>query len=284
MSVKKYKKVKIVLAAILLITLIIFSLHGANINAQSSSVVEAFSTSTPLQDGTIVQLKNHSSTTVVQLTQSNISQMYGVVVSPNNSPLTLSNSTAATTQTYVATTGTYNVLVTNQNGSISSGDYITISAVDGIGMKADNSQSLVLGKALGSFNGSNSLGTVNLKSTTGGNIPVKIGSVEVAINVIHNPLATSSSADLPSFLGKAANSITSKQVSSAKLYLSLFVIVIATILSGGLMYAGVRSSIIAIGRNPLSKKSVLRGLFQVTLIALSIFILGLFGVYLLLIL
>jgi hypothetical protein len=44
----------------------------------------------------------------------------------------------------------------------------------------------------------------------------------------------------------------------------------------------VRSSMIALGRNPLSRKSILRGMFQVIITSIIIFICGLFGVYLLL--
>jgi hypothetical protein len=39
---------------------------------------------------------------------------------------------------------------------------------------------------------------------------------------------------------------------------------------------------IAIGRNPLSKKSILRSLMQVISVAFSVFVVGMIGVYLLL--
>jgi hypothetical protein len=48
------------------------------------------------------------------------------------------------------------------------------------------------------------------------------------------------------------------------------------------MYGGIRNGLISIGRNPLSKKSIVRGMIQVILTALTIFLLGIFGVYLLL--
>ena len=53
-------------------------------------------------------------------------------------------------------------------------------------------------------------------------------------------------------------------------------------IAGSLIYSAVRSSLIAIGRNPLSKKSIIRGLFQVVIIGLMVFLSGIFGVYLLL--
>lgn len=49
-----------------------------------------------------------------------------------------------------------------------------------------------------------------------------------------------------------------------------------------LLYAGVRNAIISIGRNPMSRKSIVKALIQVILTSLLILIIGLFAVYLLL--
>jgi hypothetical protein len=49
-----------------------------------------------------------------------------------------------------------------------------------------------------------------------------------------------------------------------------------------MFYIGVRSGITAIGRNPLSKKDITKGLLQVILASMVVFIIGLFAVYLLL--
>jgi len=48
------------------------------------------------------------------------------------------------------------------------------------------------------------------------------------------------------------------------------------------LYGGIRSSIISIGRNPLAKKSIVRGLIQVITVGVIILVIGLFSVYLLL--
>ena len=49
-----------------------------------------------------------------------------------------------------------------------------------------------------------------------------------------------------------------------------------------LLWSGVRSGMISIGRNPLSKHSIIQGLMQVIIVAVLIFIIGVFAVYLLL--
>ena len=53
-------------------------------------------------------------------------------------------------------------------------------------------------------------------------------------------------------------------------------------IAGSLLYSGIRSSVISIGRNPLSKESITKSLLQIILTSIIIFLIGLFGVYLLL--
>ena len=67
-----------------------------------------------------------------------------------------------------------------------------------------------------------------------------------------------------------------------RVYISLAVLFASASVAGALIYSGIRSGMIAIGRNPLSKKSIVRGMVQVVIVALIIFMAGIFGVYLLL--
>src|SRR6202012_2847068 len=93
-------------------------------------------------------------------------------------------------EVYVGTTGTYNVLVSTENGVVQKGDYVTVSAVDGVGMKAGtkDQQAYVLGRAAGNFDGkSNVLSTLQLKNTDGSAAPsAQLGLVAVAINIQPN--------------------------------------------------------------------------------------------------
>ncbi|HEX4774835.1 MAG TPA: hypothetical protein VH234_04940, partial [Candidatus Saccharimonadales bacterium] len=49
-----------------------------------------------------------------------------------------------------------------------------------------------------------------------------------------------------------------------------------------ILWSGVRSGLISLGRNPLSRHTILSGMYKVIFTGLGIFILGLAGVYLLL--
>ncbi|HVX24230.1 MAG TPA: hypothetical protein VG992_02710, partial [Candidatus Saccharimonadales bacterium] len=66
------------------------------------------------------------------------------------------------------------------------------------------------------------------------------------------------------------------------IYLSLVVLLAITFIVANVMYSGIRSGMIAVGRNPLSKKSIIRSLIQTVIAGLTIFVAGVLAVYLLL--
>jgi hypothetical protein len=232
------------------------------------------------QRGMLIQLKKDDSSKVEAVKQDTGDKLFGVVVDPNDAPVTLS---ADGKKVFVATAGKYDVLVSTQNGPLKAGDYITISAIDGIGMKAGSKEQFIIGRALGDFDGSiNKVGTSKVKSSDGKSIDVTIGRVQADVLVAGNPLLKPEEANVPEVLRKAAEAVAGKPVNAVRIYMGLFVFIVSTIIAGILMYGGVRSAIISIGRNPLGKKSIIRGMFQVIITGLIVFISGVFGVYLLL--
>jgi hypothetical protein len=211
-----------------------------------------------------------------------ITSMQGVVVSPNNAAISLSNGSSSN-QVYVATSGPYNVLVSTENGSISVGDYISISSLDGIGMKTENTEATIVGKAAEAFSGkTNVISTATIKRNGGGTAQVNIGSIPINIVIGTNPTLANGVGGLPGFLQAASSSIANKPVSAAKVYISLLILLVSLLISGSLMYSGVKNSIVSIGRNPLARRYIIRGMTQVVLFGVIIFVLGLFAVYLLL--
>lgn len=234
----------------------------------ADSVIRGYSSSSPLQVGLIVALDNGNDK--VKIAPANDpKKIFGVVIDPNESPITLTGSG----QTFIATSGKHPVLVTTENGKIKSGDYISMSTVDGIGAHASADQPYVLGRATEDFDGQN-----KVINTVAG---LKIGRINVDIVPKGNPLKKTGLA-APESLRKVSEAIAGNPVGTLKIYLALLIVVSAAVVSGILVSTGVRSGIVSIGRNPLSKKSILRGLMQSIIMAILIFIIGLFGVYLLL--
>lgn len=252
--------------------------------AAAQAVTQSYLSDTQLEPGMIVQLDTKDPTKVLPATQSNIDRIHGVIVAQNDAPVSISNDQNVQ-QNYVATTGEYQVLVSDENGAIKKGDYISISALAGVGMKVDPSQTIVLGKALNDFDGQHNIhGTNQLTLGSGQKINVHLGYVGIDISLSHNPLykAPTKTADVSKGLRNFAQSIAGKPVNLARVYISLAVLVISTVVAGSLLYAGVRNGLVALGRNPLAKHSITRSLLQVVLTSLIVLSLGIFAVYLLL--
>lgn len=244
--------------------------------------VQGYASAKPVHIGAIVQLTGTDASMVAPATAKNPAQMYGVAVDPHLLSITITDSSLAN-ETYVASSGTYAVLVDTQGGAIKSGDYVTISALDGVAMKAGTSDKTVFGRAVAAFDGkSNVLGSTTLKDASGGTKTVQLGIVPVAINIQRNPNQKSTKANLPNALQKAGEALAQKTISPLRVYLGAVVAVMTLVVTVSILYSGIRSSITAIGRNPLSKRAVFRGMLEVVLTGLLILIIGLFGVYLLL--
>lgn len=252
-------------------------------SSSSSGITQSYNADPSVQVGMLVRLKPQDPSTVVPLPNNAIQDMLGVVIPPSNATIVLTPQNIQKQQVLVATTGHYNVLVSNQNGPIKVGDYITVSAIDGVGMKADAIENEVLGKAAGNFSGtSNVIGTMTLKNTLGHAQNVAIGSVPVDVNISHNPLFQKTADYVPSILAKAAVAVANKPVTASRIYLCIAILFITAIVTGNMLYSGVRSGMIAVGRNPLSKKSIIKSLIETVIAGLIIFVIGVFAVYLLL--
>lgn len=274
-KIKELVTIKRFLAVLALIGLIIFNFQMTD----AQSVAQAYNSETPLQRGMIVGSKKDDATTVEPVNVEQLDRIMGVVIDANDSPITLSG---GENQVFVSTGGRYDVLVGDQNGEIKPGDFITASSISGIGMLASFNESHILGRAIDGFNGKDGvLSSNNITDNFGGGKKVNIGRVKVDIAIAQNPISKRSAAT-PQWLGKLGELIAGKTISPARLYISAGLFVVGAVISLIVLYSGVRSSIISIGRNPLSKKSIFRGMLQVIFTSLIIFIISVFGVYLLL--
>lgn len=238
---------------------------------------QGFQSDEPLQKGMMIKQKDNDNTKIEPVSRSSLKDLKGVVVEKNESPVTI----ASEGQTiFVASSGRYEVLVSDENKEIKKGDYISISSLNGIGMKADSEQSIVLGRAVEDFNGRD--GIIG-QTTTQDNKSVNFGRIDTDIAIGSNPLKKENQqSTIPRVLTNISSSVTGKQVSTARIWLASIVFLITSVVTVVMLYGGSKSSLLALGRNPLSKSSINRALLQVVLFAIIVFISGMFGVYLLL--
>jgi len=250
---------------------------GSGVHAQT--VARGYGSNEVLQRGMIVGLEADDPNKVKAIDLNDMNNILGVIVNQNDSPITVSDEL---NRIFVASTGNYDVLVSTQNGDVTTNSYISLSSVGGIGMKADNQQSTVIGRAMEGFDGkSGSLATITVKHTDNKEKQIQIGRVKVELNIGRNPLAKGTE-NTPAFLSQTGNTLAGRPVSAIRLYLSAIVFLIGLFAAFAILYAGIRSSIVAIGRNPLGRRSIYRSLFGVSVTALFVFIVSIIAVYLLL--
>jgi hypothetical protein len=238
--------------------------------AKADNLIQGYNSTETLEPGLLVQLDNSKQKTVKILPGGEAGQIYGVVVDPTDAPFTLNSQDS---KVFVATSGNFQVLVSTIGGGIKPGDYITVSNLSGIAQKANSSQTRILGQAVTGFDGSSNVITTNGKD--------RIGRVYVQINPQNNPLANNAVL-VPSFLKKASDAVAGHNVPAIRVYAALAVFLFSAIVAILVLWSGVRGSLIALGRNPLSRKAIFSGMYKVVFTGIGIFILGLAGVYLLL--
>ena len=259
------------------LTLLVLLSRAHLVHAQT--ITQGYASDQSIQRATIVSLKLDDPKKVEPASLNNLDRLHGVVVSANDAPFTLSTDEE---KTFVATTGRFEVFVSNENGDIQPGDFITVSRVAGIGMKAGDVEPYIIGKAIAGFDGQTAVLSTTTVSDAGQDKKVAIGRIQIDIGVSGNPLVKPTKANLPGFLERLAQSIAEKPVNPTRIYIGLVLFLGTVLLSGTLLYSGIRSGIISVGRNPLSKKSITKSLMQVILTSVIILLLGVFAVYLLL--
>lgn len=268
----------------MLVLAVLVFLTMAPMSVDAQDVTQGYSTNGELLlRGTVVVYDENDENVVAAATLDTLERLFGVVVRSNESPLLLSGEDNGA---FVSTSGRFEVLVSNVNGEIQQGDYITASAVAGVAMKADQEQDIVLGQALSNFdttNPANVLSTSSVNLDDGGTKPISIGRVLTQIDVRASPLQQDTVVvEAPNFLINLGESIADKPVTPLRIYAALAMLLVSFGLGGSLLYSSIRSSIVAIGRNPLSKSSVMKQLIQVILVSFGIFAAGFIAVYLVL--
>lgn len=247
----------------------------------SSGVTQSYSAGQEVQTGMLVMRNPKDENNVIPLSQKEVKQLLGVVVPNGNAAIVITPAAPDQTQVLVAPNGKLVTLVSNQNGVIKKGDYLAISSLDGIAMKADASQSTAIGRAETNFDGKTDIiNTTKTKNSLGQEVTIAVGRIPVEVAVTHNPSFKQASNDyVPAFIGKIVFQVTSKNVSAARVYIAIVLLIGIIILAGNILFGGVRGGMVAIGRNPLSKKSIIFSLVQTVAVATAIFVGGVAGIF-----
>lgn len=242
-----------------------------------TTISQGYSTTDKVSTGSMVSLKNNSSDEVVAANSNNAGAILGVVIDNGNSLLSLSNEQAS--QVQVATSGVVQVLVSNINGNVVQGDEITASPISGVGMKATDNTKVVGISQAGLNNNNSSSETYTDKS--GAKHNVVVGEIPVLINVSYfykQPDKTI----IPSAIQNIANAFAGKTVSTLPILISAGIFIATLIIVASIVYSMIRSSIISVGRNPMSQSAVYRDLTQMSALVIGILGVSIVSIYMVL--
>lgn len=240
-----------------------------------TSLSESYSASEDLAIGSLVSVKDDQTDVVEASESSNVDNLLGVVIASGSSLLTLSNGKDG--QVQVATSGTLPVIVSDINGEITRGDHITAGPVKGVGMRA-TANVRVVGIAQGKMT---NVREQKYKDSDGVEKTMKLGEVPVLVNVAYY-FKEPDKTIVPSAIQNVANSLAGREVGTVPILISGAIFLIMLIIVASLIYSMIRSSIISVGRNPLSQSAIYRDLVQLSGLVLGILGVGLVTIYLVL--
>ena len=243
----------------------------------NTSISQSYSTIDKLSLGSVVSLRPNTSDQVVAAETRYVDSLLGVVVNADNSLFSMTNSRE--NQVQVATSGILDVLVSDINGDIYKGDQITASPISGVGMKAVTNIRVV-GIAQGDLNTSN--GTQqSYTDKQGKKQSVLLGQIPVMVNVSYfykEPDKTL----VPQAIQNLANALAGKTVSTLPIIVSAAIFIITIIVVVSIVFSMVKSSIISVGRNPMSQSAIYRDIIQLSALVMAILAVGMISIYLVL--
>ncbi|GAC1369232.1 MAG: hypothetical protein NVSMB39_0810 [Candidatus Saccharimonadales bacterium] len=245
-----------------------------------ASLSQGYATSSSIATGSLVSLDPKSSGSVVAADLNNAARLFGVVVAPSSASISLSGTGSG--QVQVATSGSAPTLVSTAGGDIHVGDYICISPITGVGQKASASATRVIGTAQADFTSATGGSTkTNITDTAGKKTVVTVGEIPVGISV-SSYTATDGKQNyvVPDWLQNLSNTAAGRSVSPVRIIIAGLLLIVVVISISVLLYSAVRNSIISIGRNPLSKSSVIKSMVTVGIISLVVLAVTAVAIYL----
>jgi hypothetical protein len=242
-----------------------------------SSIASGFRASgSGIVGGALVSLQSDTANTVELTTFKNNDRILGVASKASASLIEFSNGGPV----QVVTNGSTATLVSDINGPIKSGDRITASPIVGVGMKATES-TMVVGSAQGELETAGAE-TRTLKTLDGRSRTVRIGTVSLLVTPGFYDAANTNNSFLPAALQDFASSVAGHQVSPIRIMIAGVLVLLLFVVVGILLYSSVHSSIISIGRNPLSEAAIHKSLLQVAVTIAGILAFTVIVVYLIL--
>lgn len=224
-----------------------------------TSTSQGYKSKSELLSGSVVSISKDDDGYVEAATSKNRKQLVGVVVGLRDTTLSFGG---GDNKVQVASAGNVPTLVSDINGEVKAGDPLSISPIAGTVMRA-TTRGKIIGTAEKDFSSvkGDKKTQVTVTDTKGVKKTVNVVLLNVHINVQDwSPNGVQANAFLDSTREFISN-VAGRPVTNVQAFASLAIAILAIIISAVILYSSVSSSVISIGRNPLSKGIIRRNLF-----------------------
>lgn len=233
-----------------------------------------------LPKGTLVSKNLVDSSTVEPATTTNSDGVLGVVVDRDDASVEIGD--PAPGDVLVVHDGEVPLLVHDLAGPIAAGDSLSVSPLAGVAMRA-TTETRIVAIAAETFDTGSQLATTTaqIQKEDGSTVEVRVGLIRVQFEVGASSQNERKSS-LPPFIQSIGDTISGRPSSPGRIIGALLAMLISLVISSVMIYGAVRSALISIGRNPLSRKGVYRGMLRVAALTLLVIGVGIVTMYVIL--
>lgn len=223
------------------------------VSAANPTLSRSYQATSHITAGSIVRLTASNTDTVAIANTASPTNLVGIA-EPNNSSLLAINQSSNTIQ--IAISGTAETLVSTVAGNITPDTTIAVSPFGGMGMKSSPGD-YIIGTAESAFTSNSSdARRQTVKNIHGHTTTISVGLIPVRIAIGVDSTDSSGSNGLQKF----AYNLTGHVIPTARIIIALVIAVLAFGILVTLIYSAAYGGLISIGRNPLAKREILKGL------------------------
>lgn len=246
----------------------------------AATISRGYRANEPLPEGTIVSLARSGSTEEIEKANlDNQDLLTGVIIGQSGSVV---NYAPAGTDVKVATEGSTQLLVSTANGDIKQGDILIVSPLSGVAMKyTDSISGRYIALAQEDFSSSHaSAKQTSVQTLNGESDDLYVGII--SSNLVINQESALNQEETENIFTAAAARLAGRPVNMARVLISGSIFMASVLVTGLLLQGSVRGTFISLGRNPLSRDSLLPALARVVLLAVVIIFTGITAAYMIL--
>jgi hypothetical protein len=172
----------------------------------------------------------------------------------------------------VASSGTVQVLVTDENGTIEKGARLQVSDIAGIASRESNGAAIGVVKTA-------PVEWKSVQTQSGRDKPIKLGVSLVQLLESASGGASSDSNPFLAAVQNTGNGVAGRDVDMWRIITALIIGFGGLILSFGLLFVSSRESFFSMGRNPMAGGMIMKGLWKIVALSVAIMCVSLLAAY-----